>query len=220
MKSLPILLIGKSGSGKSASLRNFTSDEVSIVNVLGKELPFRNKLTPVTTDDYERVLNLIKIGKKKTIVIDDAGYLITNQFMRTHSKGGSGNGVFAIYNDIADNFWKLISDIKDIEGNKTVYFLMHEDTNDLGITKPKTIGKMLDEKVCIEGMFTVALRSIVKDGKYLIRTKTDGNDIVKTPIGMFESDEIDNDLKEIDKVIREYYDLDKIEEPKKEKESK
>lgn len=217
--SLPILLLGNSGSGKSASLRNFTEAELGIINVLGKELPFKNNFKTVVTDDYETILNKLLKTDKKTIVIDDAGYLIVNQFMRNHSKGGGGNAVFAVYNDLADNFWGLINNIKKIPGGKTIYLNMHIDSNDMGFEKPKTIGKLLDDKVCIEGLFTIVLKSICKDGKYLIRTKNNGNDVVKTPIGMFEEEEYDNDLKVLDKVIREYYELDKIED-KKEEENK
>lgn len=218
MKSIPILLIGKSGTGKSTSMRNFDNEEIAIINVLGKQLPFKSKIKNiVTTDNYEQVINNIKLTKRKTIVIDDAGYLITNQFMRNHSKGGGGNAVFSVYNELADNFWKLVNEIKNIDGGKTVYFVMHEDTNDYGVIRPKTIGKLLDDKVCIEGMFTVAIRSMFKDGKYIFRTKTDGNDIVKAPLGMFEDEEMENDLKIVDNIIREYYELDKIEEEGEEK---
>ena len=212
MKSVPVLLIGKSGTGKSTSMRNFENDEIAVINVLGKQLPFKSKIKNiVTTDDYNKVIENIQKTSRKTIVIDDAGYLITNQFMRNHSKGGGGNAVFAVYNELADNFWKLVNAIKNIDGGKTVYFVMHEDSDETGNVRPKTIGKLLDDKVCIEGMFTVAIRSMFKDGKYIFRTKTDGNDIVKSPLGMFEEEEIDNDLKEVNKIIREYYELDKIE---------
>lgn len=212
MKSVPVLLIGKSGTGKSTSMRNFENDEIAVINVLGKQLPFKSKIKNiVTTDDYNKVIENIQKTSRKTIVIDDAGYLITNQFMRNHSKGGGGNAVFAVYNELADNFWKLVNAIKNIDGGKTVYFVMHEDSDEAGNVRPKTIGKLLDDKVCIEGMFTVAIRSMFKDGKYIFRTKTDGNDIVKSPLGMFEEEEIDNDLKEVDKIIREYYELDKVE---------
>ena len=215
MKSVPVLLIGKSGTGKSTSMRNFENDEIAVINVLGKQLPFKSKIKNIiTTDDYNKVVENIQKTSRKTIVIDDAGYLITNQFMRNHSKGGGGNAVFAVYNELADNFWKLVNTIKNIDGGKTVYFIMHEDTDENGNTRPKTIGKLLDDKVCIEGMFTVAIRSMFKDGKYIFRTKTDGNDIVKSPLGMFEEEEIDNDLKEVDKIIREYYELDKVEDKK------
>lgn len=212
MNSVPVLIYGKSGTGKSTSLRNFKEDEVGVINVLGKPLPFKNKLKSVTTDDYKTVLEAIVSAKAKTIVIDDAGYLIVNQFMRNHAKGGGGNAVFAVYNELADNYWNLINMIKKIPGGKRVYFFMHEDINDFGIVKPKTIGKLLDDKVSIEGMFTIAVRTMFEDGKYKFKLKTDGTDVTKTPFDMFEDKEMDNDLKELDRIITEYYDLDKVEE--------
>lgn len=214
MNSVPILIYGKSGTGKSTSLRNFKEDEVGIINVLGKPLPFKNSLKSVSTDDYKNVLETIVKAKAKTIVIDDAGYLIVNQFMRNHSKGGGGNAVFSLYNDLADNFWNLISAIKQVPGGKRVYFLMHEDINEFGIVKPKTIGKLLDDKVCIEGMFTVAIRTVFEDGKYKFKLKTDGSDVTKTPFDMFTENEMENDLKVLDDKIVEYYDLNKESEEK------
>lgn len=214
MNSVPILIYGKSGTGKSTSLRNFNENEVGIINVLGKPLPFKNKLKSVSTDDYKQILDVIVQAKSKTIVIDDAGYLIVNQFMRNHSKGGGGNAVFSLYNDLADSFWNLISSIKQIPGGKRVYFLMHEDINEFGIVKPKTIGKLLDDKVCIEGMFTVAIRTVFEDGKYKFKLKTDGSDVTKTPFDMFTETEMENDLKALDNVIVDYYDLNKESEEK------
>lgn len=205
-----VLIIGKSGSGKSASMRNFDPSEVDIINVEGKPLPFRNSHTTINTDDYKEVATKIKDSEKQSIVLDDAGYLITNQFMRGHSSTGSGNAIFSFYNDIADNFWKLISFIKGkgVDSSKIVYVMMHEDQNDFGQVKPKTLGKLLDDKVCIEGMFTIVLRSVYHDGGYYFKTKTDGLDVCKTPIGMFDQPEIDNDLKIVDKTIRDYYGME------------
>lgn len=202
---LPVLIIGKSGSGKSTSLRNYTKeDSIGIINVLGKMLPFRNELAVINTDDYVKVAKVIATAKAKTIVIDDAGYLMTNQFMRGHSHGGVGNGIFAFYNDIGDSFWNLIQFVSEkTPADKIVYFFMHEEKNDFGETRPKTIGKMLDEKVCVEGMFTVVLRC--KEHKFI--TQSDGTDVAKTPMGMFEDLEIDNDLKKVDETIREYWNI-------------
>lgn len=136
-----VLIIGKSGSGKSTSLRNFKSDEVGIINVIAKPLPFKNVngLKTVDTDNYADVKKVIEGSKTPSIVIDDAGYLITNQFMRKHSNAGGGNAVFSLYNDIADSFWNLTEQIKKLPNNKIVYILMHEDKNDFGDIKPKTI---------------------------------------------------------------------------------
>ncbi|MBR1653663.1 MAG: AAA family ATPase [Clostridia bacterium] len=204
MNSVPVLLIGQSGSGKSTSLRNFKGDEVAVVNVLGKPLPFKSDIKAGKCDNYEVILKAIKETKKKTIVIDDANYLITSEFMNKASVKG-----FDKYNELANNFWNLINGIKNIEGGKTVYLIMHEDTDENGNIKPKTIGKLLDDKVNIQGMFTICIRSMYENGNYIFRLKTNGQDCVKTPFGMFENDTMENDLKAFDKVVREYYELDK-----------
>ena len=206
--AIPVLLIGKSGSGKSASLRNLDPNRVALVNVLGKPLPFKGKFTQVVTDDYNKVASCITSAPKKgrdIIIVDDAGYLITNMFMRGHSNAGSGNGVFTLYNSIGDRFWNLIEAIRAEPSNARVYLIMHEDMNDFGQVKPKTIGKLIDEKVCLEGMFTICLRCIISDGKHVFRTQSDGMDVAKSPMGMFDDLEIDNDLNMVDQMICNYY---------------
>lgn len=212
MKSVPVLLIGKSGSGKSASMRNFKKDEIAIANVLGKPLPFKSDLEAPKVDDYNTILKAIEHTNKKVIVIDDANYLITNEFMNKSSVKG-----FDKYNEMGNNFFNLINGIKNVEGGKTVYLIMHEDTDDEGNVKPKTIGKLLDDKVNIQGMFTICIRSMFDNGNYIFRLKTNGQDCVKTPIGLFEEEQMENDLKLVDEKIREYYELDK--EDKKEEEN-
>jgi hypothetical protein len=206
MNSVPVLLIGQSGSGKSTSLRNFKGDEVAVVNVLGKPLPFKSDIKAGKSDNYAQILEAITKTPKKTIVIDDANYLITNEFMSKSSVKG-----FDKYNEMGNNFFNLINGIKNIEGGKTVYLIMHEDTDENGYVKPKTIGKLLDDKVNIQGMFTICIRSMFDNGNYIFRLKTNGQDCVKTPFGMFENDTMENDLKEFDKVVRDYYELDKKE---------
>lgn len=206
MNSVPVLLIGQSGSGKSTSLRNFKGDEVAVVNVLGKPLPFKSDIKAGKCDNYNVIIEAIKKTNKKTIVIDDAGYLITNEFMSQASVKG-----FDKYNTMANNFFNFINAIKSIDGGKTVYIVMHEDSTEEGETKPKTIGKLLDDKVNLQGMFTICIRSMFDNGNYIFRLKTNGQDCVKTPFGMFENDSMENDLKEFDKVVREYYELDKEE---------
>lgn len=210
---LPVLIIGKSGSGKSASLRN--CQDFGVINVIGKPFPFRNQFKPLITDDYVRVTDGLTRCKRESIVIDDAGYLMTNMFMRGHSSKGAGNAIYSFYNSIGDSFWNLIETGKQLPPEKIVYFIMHTDTDDFGNIKPKTIGKMLDEKVCIEGLFTIVIHSKYEDGKHIFCTHTDGRDVAKTPIGMFEENQIDNDLKMVDKTIREYYNIGGINDDQK-----
>lgn len=210
MNSVPVLLIGASGTGKSTSLRNFARDEVALINVLGKPLPFKSDIKAPKCDDYKSILESIKMTPKKTIVIDDANYLITNEFMNKSSIKG-----FDKYNEIGNHFFELINGIKNIEGGKTVYLIMHEDADDNGNIKPKTIGKLLDDKVNIQGMFTICIRSIFENGNYVFSLKTNGQDCVKTPFGMFENDTMPNDLKEFNRIVRDYYELDKKEESEK-----
>jgi hypothetical protein len=204
--SVAVLIIGKSGSGKSTSLRNFDEKELAVINVENKPLPFKKSFESIrATDNYDVIKKCLSSTSKKSIVIDDASYLITNQFMRGHSSAGKGNGVFSLYNDLGDQFWQLIEHIKSLPNEKVIYVVMHEDQTDYGAIKPKTIGKLLDEKVCVEGLFTIVLRAMFFDGGYVFRTKTDGSDPSKAPMGMFEEEYIPNDLKAVDNTIRAYY---------------
>lgn len=214
--ALPVLILGRSGTGKSTSMRNFKNEDIAVINVTDKPLPFRNQFTSVfASTDYAKIQAMMLKTQKKTIVIDDAGYLITSYFMNNHSKTGGGNAVFGLYNELADKFWVLIDFVKNkLPKDKTVYIIMHEDYDEQGGVKPKTIGKLLDEKVCVEGLFTIVFRSCIEDGEYKFCTKNHGTDAVKTPMGMFDDEYIDNDLAMIDKTIREYYNLDKKEEVK------
>ena len=177
-------------------------------------MPFKNinGLKTVDTDNYADVKKVIEGSKTPSIVIDDAGYLITNQFMRKHSNTGGGNAVFSLYNDIADSFWNLTEQIKKLPNNKIVYILMHEDKNDFGDIKPKTIGKLIDEKVCLEGLFSIVLRAKKVDKNYYFFTQATDGDVAKSPIGMFDELYIENDLKVVDDKIREFYGIANKEE--------
>lgn len=204
-----VLLMGRSGSGKSASLRNVTED-VFVVNVNGKPLPFRANphIKQCALDEYLKIKQFLKAAYEKGIkaaVIDDAGYLMTNKFMAGHRQC-KGNSQFDLYNEIADNFYSLIRYVSDeLPADMIVFVVMHEEKNDMGESKPKTIGKLLDDKVCVEGMFTIVLHSLKLDGKYVFATSTDGLDVTKSPIGMFEQTYIDNDIQLVINSIRQYY---------------
>lgn len=172
-------------------------------------LPFRAKFKYVlNSDNIAQIMQQLAKMPLKTAVIDDAGYLLTNTFMRRHSQGLKGSAVYDLYNEIADTFWQLFKFVKEqLPHDVIVYILMHEETNDYGATKLKTIGKLLDDKVCVEGMVTVCLRCVTDKDGHKFRTITDGFDITKSPEDMFTSDEIDNDLKAVDTAIREYWGL-------------
>ena len=216
--AIPVLIIGKSGSGKSASMKNCIGKGFNLIRVLNKPLPFRGKILGWGTDDYQQIFKYLKAAPEKSIVIDDAGYLITNYFMKNHSTKGKGNDVFGLYNTLGDNFWTLINYIISLPEDRIVYIIMHEDTDDYGNVKAKTIGKLLDEKICLEGMFTIVLRCVNNLSEHKFITQSDGTAISKSPEGMFEDIEIPNDLLYVDTKIREYYE---IENPKnKESEEK
>ena len=198
---VPVLILGESGSGKSASMRNFKPGEIGIINVSGKPLPFRNQLKTVNTDNYEDVVKTIIAAKAKALVIDDAQYLMANEFMRTAKVTG-----YQKFTDLALNFWNLIQVvINNLPPDKIVYFLAHVERDANGNEKMKTIGKLLDEKITIEGLFTIVLKTVVQDRHYQFATQTNGQDTVKTPMGMFDDLLIENDLKMVDSSIREYY---------------
>ena len=200
---IPVMILGESGAGKSASLRNFQPGEVAIINVAGKPLPFRTRLKTYISDDYNQVTAAIRgyVGKgAKSIVIDDSQYLMADEFMRRAKENG-----FQKFTDIGKNYFDLISLVKTLPDDRIVYFLSHLTTDDQGRERCKTIGKLLDEKITVEGLFTIVLKTQVKDGHYYFSTQNNGMDTVKSPIGMFEDSLTENDLKTIDLTIREYY---------------
>jgi len=194
------MIIGQSGTGKSTSLRNFDPNEVAVINVSGKPFPFKGAIKSYNTDDYGKIQAAIHSTDRKIIVIDDASYLLVGEFMRTAKVQG-----FQKFTDMALSFFNLVKDCAGLEEDKTVYFIGHTDTDANGNEKFKTVGKLLDEKVTLEGLFTIVLKSVVTDGKYQFSTQNNGSDTVKSPMGMFDSALIDNDLKMVDTKIREFY---------------
>ena len=205
---VPVIIYGKSGSGKSRSLKAFAPEEITLINVLGKPLPFKGAFKySISSDSYADVYNALRNLPTNAAVIDDATYLMTNMFMRGHAAPGTNK--FDFYNDIGDSFWSLLRTIQtDLPADTVVYLMMHEEpSGDLGDVKLKTIGKLLDEKVCIEGLVTVALHCIYSGERHIFRTHTNGRDVSKSPEGMFSAEEIPNDLKAVDAAIRDYWSL-------------
>ena len=206
---IPVIIYGKSGSGKTTSLRNFKEDEILYVNVEKKNLPFKGNFKYHMASEKASVIieQMQRLGKDipcKVAVIDDTTYIMVNNFMRRH-RDKKGNAQFELYNDIADYIWSLFETARTLPDDVIVYIIMHEDTNDYGTTKLRTIGALLDNKVVPEGIVTVCLRAMTTKDGHIFRTVTDGSDITKTPMEMFADDEIPNDLKLVDDTIREFY---------------
>lgn len=200
---IPVLILGESGSGKSASLRNFEPEDVSIFNVAAKPMPFRKKLPTRSTSDYGLITASIERSQKKAFVIDDSQYLMAfESFARAKDAG------FNKFTDIALHFYNLVQFII----NKTppdviVYFLHHTETDsNTSKTKAKTMGKMLDNQLTLEGLFSIVLMCVTDGKNHNFITQSDGFTTAKSPMEMFP-DVIDNDLKIVDQTIREYYEL-------------
>lgn len=215
---IPVLVLGESGCGKSTAMRNLNPDDCVVVQPIRKRLPFRNGFTEMNkeggqikaTDSAAMICKLItgaaKAGKK-IFIIDDFQYVMANEFMR-RSKEKS----YDKFNDIGFNAWSIINHAQAVDGDMRIYIMSHVDTDMTGKTKIKTIGKMLDEKITIEGMFTIVLGASVSDGKYTFSTQNNGSNTIKSPMDMFEEMDIDNDLQMIDDTIIEYYKLEQTNE--------
>ena len=199
---LPVLILGESGSGKSASLRNFEPEEISIFNVAGKPLPFRKKLPKATVSDYASIMSGMAKSAKNSFAIDDSQYLLCFE-MFERAKETS----YSKFTDFALNFYNLIQFvIKRLPENKIVYFLHHTETDANGRVKAKTIGKMLDEKLTVEGLFSIVLLCRTDGQRHYFETQSDGYTTAKSPMEMFDR-EIDNDLKLVNARIREYFEI-------------
>lgn len=223
-----ILIIGESGTGKSTSIRNLNPKETFIINVLGKPLPFRSyrknyvKLKTEngkttgnyrSTDKWQSVVKLIKGLSEnrndiKNIIIDDFQYIMAFEFMNRALEKG-----YDKFTEIAKHAFEVINAAVYVRNDLNCYFLTHSDIGSDGKSKAKTIGKMLDEKICLEGLFTIVLHSLIIEGEYKFLTRNDGCHLAKSPMDMFEDKYIDNDLAYVSEKICEYFnddDLDNV----------
>jgi len=217
---IPVLILGDSGSGKSTSMMNLEPSRTFLIQAINKRLPFpkpeskgwitRSDKNPTgnvaITDNYGQIIQMIygaaKSGKFDRIIVDDTQYLMANDFMRRASEKG-----FQKFTDMAVSFNNLFHAAMNCAGDTRVYFLAHTELDANGKTKMKTIGKMLDEKITLEGLFSFVLGCTEKDGKHVFKTKGSSYDTFKTPIGMFANDEIENDLQLVEAALIEYYEL-------------
>ena len=199
---IPVLVLGESGSGKSTALRNFDPAEIGIFNVASKPLPFRKKMMVVNGAGYGTILKSLSNPKLKAYAIDDSQYLLAFEFFDRAQETGYGK-----FTELALNFRNLIQFvIMNTPPDVIVYFLHHTERRDDGVLKAKTIGKMLDEKLTVEGLFSIVLLCQARQDKHVFVTQSSGISTAKSPMDMFPG-EIDNDLKYVDTTIREYWGL-------------
>lgn len=205
--SIPVLIMGESGTGKSTSLRNFEPSEIGLINVQGKPLPFRGKFDSYQTKDIDAILHAAVGTERKAVVIDDFGYAITDYYARhSLSQEERDRDQYEVYKAIAAKVYKLVNTLcNDGVKDRIVYIVMHTERDNYGGVQPLTVGKLLNEKIKIVGMVTICLISAISNGSYVF--KVNGMPPSKSPMGMFDVDEVDNDLKAVDSTIREYWGL-------------
>lgn len=203
--------MGESGSGKSASLRNFKKEDVGILNVASKPLPFRNTngLVTVNKATYSMIKGAVTSPNRLSYVIDDAQYLMAfESFDKANITG------YTKFTEMAKNYEEMLRTIQeDTSPDTIVYVMQHIETDENGKVKAKTLGKMLDQQLTIEGLFSIVLLAKADERRHYFVTQSDGTNPCKSPMGMFEDVEIDNDLKMVDDTIREYYGLKKAVAP-------
>lgn len=211
--STAVLILGESGTGKSTSLRNLDPSKVLLIQAIKKPLPFKSKGWKVRaslkadgnviqTDNAELIEKLLRQSPHEIVIVDDFQYVMANEYMRRTAETGFGK-----FTDIGKHAWNVLTAATDLAPNRRVYILAHTATDETGRTKIKTIGKMLDEKITLEGMVTIVLRTQVRDGQYTFATQNNGSDTTKSPMGMFSEQFIENDLATVDAAICDYYDI-------------
>lgn len=215
---IAVLILGESGSGKSASLRNFKKEDVGILNVASKPLPFRNTngLVTVNKATYSMIRGAVTSPNRLSYVIDDAQYLMAFESFDKANIAG-----YTKFTEMAKNYEEMLRTIQeDTSPDTIVYVMQHIDTDESGKVKAKTLGKMLDQQLTIEGLFSIVLLAKADERRHYFVTQSDGTNPCKSPMGMFDDVEIDNDLKMVDDTIREYYGLKKAVAPTAKSKSK
>ncbi|CAJ48897.1 ATP-binding protein [Bordetella avium] len=209
--SIAVMILGPSGSGKSFSLRNFSPEDVHLIQPIRKPLPFKSAdwalRTPenkggsrIQTDDPQSIVTALKKSKRDIIIVDDYQAVLTNELMRRSTETG-----FQKFADIGRGAWDIFQSAGEQAEHKRIYILAHTQTDDHGNVRMKTVGKMVDEKIVPEGYFTIVLRAEQINGQHVFATQSNGQDCCKSPPGMFESMHIPNDLAAVDAAICEFY---------------
>lgn len=208
--SIATMVLGQSGTGKSTSFRNMDPNKTLLIQVVSKPLPFKAKAWKPVKDggniivsaNSQEICAAMRKTQRPIILVDDFQYLLATEFMdRAHEKG------YEKFTEMARHYYDVLTTATTLPSEKRVYLLSHTDTSDSGQTKAKTIGKLLDEKITVEGLVTIVLRTHVINGQYVFSTRNNGADTVKTPLGLFEDEHISNDLMAVDQAIASYYEL-------------
>jgi hypothetical protein len=209
--SVAAMILGNSGTGKSASLRNMDPAQTLLIQLIPKPLPFKSKdWKPVTKDggnilvlnQSNKICEAMKKTSRSAIVIDDFQYLLATEYMdRAFEKG------YEKFTEMGLHYYSILKLASELDASKRVYLMSHTDVSESGQVKAKTIGKLLDEKITVEGMVTIVLRTHVINGQYVFSTRNNGSDTCKTPMGMFADEHIDNDLAMVDRAVTEYYEI-------------
>jgi hypothetical protein len=206
-------ILGASGTGKSTSMRNLDPSSTLLIQALKKPLPFRSagwgylsKDTPrgnvIVCDQSDSIIKYMTRTQRKVIVLDDFQYVMSSEFMRRSDEKG-----YEKFTEIGRHAWDILNAATALPDDVRVYVLSHTEKSDDGTTKMKSIGKMLDDKICLEGMVTIVLQTDVMDRDYRFITQNNGRNTCKSPMGLFEDDTIPNDLAAVDAAITEYYSL-------------
>lgn len=201
---VPVLIEGESGSGKSFAIKGLPPDETGIFSVEKGRLPFKGDFKVKKRATYRDINTIFNGPKLKRYVIDDSQYLMVNSLFDRAKETG-----YQKYTDLALDFRNLIHNVNYLlPDDVIVYFLHHTETDpNTGKVKAKTVGKMIDQYLTLEGCFDIVLlASVDSDGHWFI-TQSDGYTTAKSPEGMFPSVKIPNDLGSVDKSIREYWGL-------------
>ena len=199
---MPVLILGESGSGKTYAIKNMDPARVGVFLVEKPRLPFKKQFPCMKNATYGAILKGLKESKKKQFVIDDSQYLLVNDFFDRANEVG-----YQKFTDMALAFRNLVHYvIRNTADDVIVYFLHHTETDVNGKVKAKTIGRMLDEKLTVEGLFDIVLRTEINQEGHWFRTQNNGQETVKAPEEMFDP-LIPNDLALVDVKIREYYGL-------------
>lgn len=201
-----VLIMGESGTGKSTSIRNCDPATTAVVNPVGKPLPFKGKFEMLNSQTESRkITKFMKeqaAAGKKLIVVDDFQYILSVPYMNRIKENGWDK-----WNDFGANYFEIIEACKELPADVIVAYMTHTETLENGVTTIKLIGKLLREKITIEGLFTIVLRTGVNEGKYYFYTQNSGKDTVKSPMGMFPAYAIDNDLNYVADKVRNFYEV-------------